>query len=70
MPGPGPARPLAGVRGQRPHSCFGSGGLRPCRSAGYSPTLGAVAQELRAVGKRLDGIEAQPEMLILTHFLS
>lgn len=28
----------------------------------YSPTLGAMAQELRAVGVRLDGIEAQPAL--------
>ena len=28
----------------------------------YSPTLGAIAQELRAVGKRLDGIEGQPAL--------
>ncbi|MGI8553585.1 MAG: DUF6118 family protein [Dehalococcoidia bacterium] len=28
----------------------------------YSPTLGAMAQELRAVGARLDGIEAQPAL--------
>src|SRR6185312_1725279 len=28
----------------------------------YSPTLGAMAQELRAVGTRLDGIEAQPAL--------
>jgi hypothetical protein len=28
----------------------------------YSPTLGAIAQELRAVGKRLDGIEAHPAL--------
>ena len=28
----------------------------------YSPTLGAIAQELRAVGKRLDGMEAHPAL--------
>lgn len=28
----------------------------------YSPTLGAIAQELRAVGKRLDGIEGHPAL--------
>lgn len=28
----------------------------------YSPTLGAMAQELRSVGARLDGIEAQPTL--------
>lgn len=28
----------------------------------YSPTLGAIAQELRVVGTRLDGIEGQPAL--------
>ena len=28
----------------------------------YSPTLGVIAQELQAVGKRLDGIETHPAM--------
>jgi hypothetical protein len=28
----------------------------------YSPTLGTIAQELRAVGARLDGIEAHPAL--------
>jgi hypothetical protein len=28
----------------------------------YSPTLGAIAQELRAFGKRLDGMEAHPAL--------
>ncbi len=28
----------------------------------YSPTLGVIAQELHAVGKRLDGIETHPAM--------
>lgn len=28
----------------------------------YSPTLGVIAQELRAVGTRLDGIEGQPAL--------
>lgn len=28
----------------------------------YSPTLGVIAQELRAVGQRLDGIEGQPAL--------
>ena len=30
----------------------------------YSPTLGAIAQELRAVGKRLDGMEAHPALQV------
>jgi hypothetical protein len=30
----------------------------------YSPTLGAIAQKLRAVGKRLDGIEEHPALTL------
>ena len=30
----------------------------------YSPTLGAIAKELRAVGKRLDGIEGHPALTL------
>jgi hypothetical protein len=40
----------------------GAAGQDAAEIPDYSPTLGAMAQELRAVGQRLDGIEAQPAL--------
>ncbi len=40
----------------------GAAGQGAAEIPDYSPTLGAMAQELSAVGKRLDGIEAQPAL--------